>query len=67
MRWICGHLAPSPNHIALASGMGYRGQLIEFFATDDARVDPEARAHILGRFHDNLAGMIASSGAVTSG
>ncbi len=63
VRWINGHLAPSPNHIALSSGMGYGGRLVEHFATDDARVLPEMRARIGERFDRTLAGMLESAGA----
>ena len=61
VRWITGHLAPSPNHLALAAGIGYRGQLIEYLATDDSRMTPEARAGIVDRFQHNLAAMIEAA------
>jgi hypothetical protein len=62
VRWITGHLAPSPNHLALAAGIGYRGRLVEYLATDDARMSPQTRAEILDRFHHNLTAMIETAG-----
>jgi len=61
VRWITGHLAPSPNHLALAAGIAYRGQPIEYLATDDSRMGPQARAGLVERFHSSLAAMIETA------
>lgn len=53
-------LAPAPNQVVYAAGLGYRGQLCNSIVTDDLRVSPAQRSSLVSGFDEALAAMLAA-------